>query len=140
MKIKNIFFSSVVAASIFTVMAVPTLANSVSWSFFMENRFVSGASNGQYKTMTTGDMTISGSIVANKKTSSSSGTPLEVTITVYTKAGGYIGHTKVQPKVGNYVSFSKDFGRQGAGDYYIEASRAAIDDYDISGSGYLTTK
>lgn len=134
------------------IVAVPVLANSSSWSFFLpDNAYaVDGKANGRIHTMTAGTLTFSGSFYVSRVIPAA-GNPSPVKFTVYKLGSGLfdpdrvICSTTITPSkmVGSAYakSFSKNCGTIAAGKYYIYILRtlSAADGYELVGSGTLRT-
>ncbi|WP_427339522.1 hypothetical protein [Caloranaerobacter sp. DY30410] len=129
---------------ILTVMCIPAFANSESWSFVMDYRVVNGKDNGQIHAMDSGNMVINGDIWTYSKDPGSLDSPNKVYVYVYQDVFGpdrKVGYTTVTPysELNSPKSFSKGFGFQNSGDYYLVIAKSNDDGYNLKGEGTLTT-
>jgi hypothetical protein len=126
-------------------MCIPVFANSENWEFTMKYREVNGKDNKEIHTLSKGTMEIEGSMWVYKKGSGHSTTPAKVYVYVYEDVKGIdrkVGSFKVQPysTLDKAKKFSKDFGKQPAGKYYLIFAKAQDDYNDLKGEGTLKTK
>ncbi|MSS42684.1 hypothetical protein FYJ27_02910 [Anaerosalibacter bizertensis] len=137
-------FTSVIIITIF--LAPIAFANSASFKFTMNRKYVNGAKTGHTHSMTAGRMSISGKLIVNSLDLGCNSRANTVTISVFKKQSGrdkYVGSTSATPKsqsLGSTTSFSKAFGKQTGGTYYIVAGKAEDDGWNLKGRGTLTTR
>ncbi|HEU4326847.1 MAG TPA: hypothetical protein VFS21_27150 [Roseiflexaceae bacterium] len=132
------------------VMAIPVLANSSSWYFYMyrDGRVVDGWNNGVTHNLSAGTLTLSGKIW----TAAIYPNPISVQpITVEVRQKTFLSSTlicsssPVSPSANNIgssfgVNFSKNCGSiVSSPDYYLFIWRAATDGREIEGNGTLST-
>lgn len=127
------------------VCLLPSFANTSSWSFTMDYRYVNGAENGIYHKMDAGKMSISGKIWIYSKDSWFGKTPNRIKYEVWKSSFGLdenVGKGDVIPQLpeGTEVEFSKSFGEQKSGQYYLVFYKIDDDGYNIKGSGILKTE
>jgi len=125
-------------------MAMPVaLANSSSYSFTMDYRYVNGKDNGVTHGLSAGSLTNSGSLWAYRKAAGAVG-PYSVTIAVVKDEiiDDTICTVSVTPSttLNEKKSFSKACGSVPTGVYYIEAWKTNDDGWDIKAQGTLTTR
>lgn len=140
---KKKLFSSLLGITMLSVFVAPfVLANSSSFVWDMTNRYVNGYDNGEIHAMTSGTMSISGSMYIYSSLPGATG-PLPVTIKVYRDAFGpdpLAGSIIKTPIKGQTVSYSGNLGTEPTGDYYLEISKTEDDGHDTKGSGTLKTQ
>jgi len=127
-----------------TFMAIPALANSCNWNFTMNYMYVSGADNGIFHNMSTGNMSIDGDIWAYSQDPGHTASPFTVYVDVYESVFGpdrMVGEVSNTPSstLYNDVPIYGTFGSQNAGSYYIKAYKASDDGWNIQGAGTLNT-
>lgn len=125
------------------IMLTPVFANSSSYSFTMDYRYVNGKSNGVTHGLDAGYLTNSGVLWAYAKAPGAVG-PYPVTIAVVKDEliDRTICTVSVTPytTLGVIKSFSQGCGNVKTGVYYIEAWKANDDGWDIKVIGTLTTQ
>ena len=144
---KNKIFSLVLAVCLLLVMALPVIANSVTWSFTMDLRVVDGDKNGVYHNMTAGTMKLTGNIWAYSKDSSPDPTPNKVYIEVWESKDwavdrkiSVVPYATPSILLNSKVPISNgNLGTQPAGKYYSLIWKIEDDKWNIKGSGSLTT-
>lgn len=142
---KRKVFSFFLVVSMLTIMSIPALANTSSWDFTMDLRYVSGDDNGIYHNMTSGNMYISGSVWVYSIDDWHAISPLNVYIEVWESRFGpdrYVGRSIVTPRLpaGTKAYFSNTLGSQSSGKYYIVAYKTDDDGFNIKGQGILETR
>lgn len=141
---KKFFVRSTLAVVALLIMAMPVaLANSSSYSFTMDHRYVNGKDNGVTHGLSAGSLTNSCSLWAYDKAAGAVG-PYSVTIAVVQDGiiDKTICTTSVTPSKTLNVkkSYSKSCGSVPTGVYYIEAWKTNDDGWDVKAQGTLTTR
>lgn len=121
------------------------LANSNSWAFEMNFRYVNGSDNGQLHYMTAGSLTNTGQIWAYSRDGGYTSSPTSVNIRVYKTM--FFGDTLMCTKTitpSSNVGTKKSWGPQNCGsaqadDYYIQADKSVDDGWNIKADGTLRT-
>ncbi|WP_432408170.1 hypothetical protein [Wukongibacter sp. M2B1] len=141
---KQKMLSFLLVLTVLAVMCIPAFADSENWDFTMKYREVNGKNNNEIHKLSKGTMEIDGSMWVYKKGSGHTPTPAKVYVYVYEDVSGKdrkVGSFTVQPysTLDKAKSFSKDFGKQTAGDYYLIFAKSQDDYNDIKGEGKLKT-
>ncbi|BCS80445.1 hypothetical protein [Anaerocellum diazotrophicum] len=111
----------------------------------MDYRYVNGAENGIYHKMDVGKMSAIEKIWIYSKDSWFGETPNRIKYEVWKSSFGLdenVGKGDVIPQLpeGTEVDFSKSFGEQKSGQYYLVFYKIEDDGYNIKGSGILKTE
>lgn len=142
MKLKKILTKTIVCSSLVLMTAVPAFASTHGWSFTMNLREVNGNTNGMRYSVSKGMMTNTGTLTVTSLDSGATDKPHTVYAYVYKKSGVLhknLGYTTVTPSKSG-ASFSKSYGIQDAGTYYLKFAKANDDGWNIKGSGRLKTR
>ncbi|MEW6059400.1 MAG: hypothetical protein AB1551_04545 [Actinomycetota bacterium] len=124
------------------VFAAPAFANSSSYWFKMDYRYVNGSQNGIFHSMTGGNLTNSGQIWVYSKDGGAA-SPVPVTIEVWDTDGldNIVCSLSVTPyaKIGQRKAYNKSCGHIDPDEYYIVAWKTVDDGNNVQASGTLRT-
>jgi hypothetical protein len=125
------------------VVAAPAIANSASYAFTMDLRYVNGSVNGVFHTLSGGYLRNSGYIWIYSKDGGASSDPNSVTIEVWDTDGidNKVCSLTVKPyaTVGLKKSYAKGCQSIDPDEYYIVAWKVEDDGNNIKDTGTLST-
>jgi hypothetical protein len=131
------------ATAVLLLMAMPSFANTATWSFTMNNRYVNGEDNGVLHTMSAGTMTFGGDVWNYAKAAGATGRNT-IHLNVYrqgfpTDPLACSTSATAPATLGQKQAFSVGCGSEPADTYYVVAYKVEDDGWDSKGAGTLKT-